>query len=238
MGAPINLAGQKFGRLTVLDLAGKTRYGNYLWRVACDCGTELSVASSHLRDGHSKSCGCSRKAKPKPLRLVPALGRSRDLTGQQVGRLLVLWAAGRKGRGLHWACSCSCGQTTIVHGIMLRGGRTRSCGCYQRELARKRATTHGGSGTPEFSSWSSMFQRCTNPQASGYMYYGGRGITICERWNDFANFLADLGPRPDGTSLDRINNNDGYHPANCRWATPLQQQNNRRPYRKRQKVAA
>jgi hypothetical protein len=139
-----------------------------------------------------------------------------------------------------WNCKCECGSTKIVSANTLKSGRSHSCGCWNSEVARKRAATafrtHGLSGglnrdaSSEYRAWCSMMSRCANPNATGYEYYGGRGIEVCKRWLIPENFLADMGTKPSPThSLDRINNNGNYEPRNCRWATPLEQTQNRRP---------
>lgn len=150
-----------------------------------------------------------------------------DLTGKKFGKWTVMKRAGRSKQGALWECLCECGNINKVRGTYLHNGESKSCGCCRAESARKHGhnTTKGKSKT--YSSWESMIQRCTNPNNKHFNRYGGRGITICESWRDFPNFLADMGERPDGLSLDRINNNRGYSPDNCRWATDSQQNNNR-----------
>jgi len=125
---------------------------------------------------------------------------------------------------------CMCGTTRRVRAEKLHDGRSRSCGCLARELNAARMTKHGWSRTPEYRTWQDMIQRCTNPQAERYADYGARGITVCQRWlSSFENFLADMGGRPAGLSLDRIEVNGHYDPSNCRWATRSEQNANRRP---------
>jgi len=115
-------------------------------------------------------------------------------------------------------------------GQNLRTGSAKSCGCLMRESRARRARTHGMVGTPIYYVWDAMIQRCTNPKHPSWANYGGRGITVCERWLKFENFLAGVGKRPrEGLSIDRKNNDGHYEPGNVRWATRTEQNNNRRP---------
>lgn len=152
-----------------------------------------------------------------------------DLTGEVFGRLIVLSYVDRVNRNKRWLCQCSCERLVIVYGSNLKCGTTKSCGCLRRELAIKRATIHGGYRTPTYSSWHSMKNRCYNKKSLDYPHYGGRGIRICRRWFfHFKNFLEDMGERPTGTSIDRIDVNGHYTPDNCKWSTPSEQNSNKR----------
>lgn len=146
------------------------------------------------------------------------------MTGQAFGRLTVIERSGSfgcgKGRGQAiWRCSCECGGEVSVRRDHLVSGNTRSCGCLM----------HGISNTAEYQSWAHMRRRCGNPRNNSFHNYGGRGITVCERWQVFENFLADMGARPSALhSIDRIDVNGNYEPGNCRWATAVEQNSNTR----------
>lgn len=153
---------------------------------------------------------------------------ARDITGQTFGRLKVIAPIGRKNGGINWLCFCECGtECEVVLGHLING-RSKSCGCLSRELARDRLITHGMSDTPLYMVWVNMNRRCRDSNATDYEFYGGRGIKVCERWRSFENFYADMGELPKGKTIDRINNDSDYTPENCKWSTHKQQARNRR----------
>ena len=155
--------------------------------------------------------------------------RVKDLTGQRFGRLLVLEYAGKTWYGKSkWRCKCDCGEVKDVDVSSLNRGYTQSCGCLQKEGISKRNSTHQMTYSKAYNSWQCMRSRCQRPNDKEYARYGGRGITVCKRWQTFENFYADMGDPPDGATLDRRDNSKGYCKDNCRWATRQQQANNRR----------
>ena len=159
-----------------------------------------------------------------------------DLSGHVFGKLRVVERSGSSLRGrAQWLCECECGKETTVVGKRLRSGETKSCGCLRVDIAVEHGMnnkTHGQTKSRTWKSWSCMRERCMNPNAHGYSLYGARGIKICSRWDRFESFLVDMGERPDGFTIDRIDTDGNYEPGNCRWASWKQQNNNKRNNRR------
>lgn len=151
-----------------------------------------------------------------------------DISGQRFGRLVVLGREGKRHGQALWRCQCDCGSTKSIVGNTLRRGLAQSCGCLQRERTAVAKTTHGGRNSKLYKQWYSMVERCHCHSSHAFADYGGRGITVCERWHDFSNFRSDMGERPPGMSIERLDNSKGYEPGNCAWATPAQQARNKR----------
>lgn len=144
-----------------------------------------------------------------------------DLTGQRFSRLVVVARAENTATGqARWTVVCDCGEQKIVEARNLRRGRTVSCGCVR--------TIHGECGSKLYRVWSDMIQRCTNQAHKSFPNYGGRGISVCERWFNFVNFKEDMGHAPEGLSIERIDNALGYSPSNCKWETQTAQARNTR----------
>jgi hypothetical protein len=211
----IDMTGKTIGRWTVISESHKSKNGAVHWACVCTCGARRIIATATLKSGKTLSCGCKRDEE-----------RRLNLTGKRFGKWSVVSYSHKNKRGVHyWSCVCDCGVKRSVTVNALSFGSSKSCGCGQLESATK----HGMWGSPTWQSWEAMKKRCLNPSNRGYKDYGGRGITICQEWVDsFEAFLRDMGERPEGKTLDRKNNSEGYSKANCQWSDLKTQQKNRR----------
>lgn len=208
----IDITGNKYGKLTVIEYSGKEK-----WLCQCECGNKTYATGTGLRSGKRVSCGCETKT-----RLI-------DLTGKKIGRLTVLERdRNRTGKGAYWICVCECGNRVSVSGDNL-GKNVNSCGCLRSQNTKSMKSSHGMRYTKLYGVWCSMKSRCHNPNSKSYKNYGGRGIYVCDEWrNSFESFCkwSKENGYKEGLQIDRIDNEKGYYPDNCRWITRKENMNN------------
>ncbi len=217
-----DVTGHVFGRLTALSRATHRRVA---WLCQCACGQQTIVTGDKLSNGHTQSCGCWRREQTSRQRSKP-----KPQAGEVYGRLTVIEFLDHDSRHPRVRCRCACGNITEPHWQSLKKGQTLSCGCFRREITAQVTRTHGQSSAREFWTWAGMIDRCYRAKRKDFSRYGGRGIRVCDRWRySFANFYADMGPRPSPKhSIDRIDTNGHYEPDNVRWATAREQRMNQR----------
>jgi len=209
----IDRSGIRYGMLTAVEIVGRDKYRNVLWKCLCDCG-EIVVADKSKLSGKNPSCGCVSRKQAAP---------REDLTGHVFGRLTVMELADTRGNSgdFLWKCKCQCGEEAYREGGSLRAGLVNSCGCLRKEA---RTTTHGMSKEKVYQVHNKMKVRCDDLNNKSFADYGGRGITYDPKWKNFEGFWEDMGSTyVSGLTIDRIDVNGNYCKENCRWLPKARQ---------------
>lgn len=215
--------GIKYGHLTCVEFSHKEKRKGYFFKFKCDCGQEKICNLSRVRNGYIKSCGCLRIENQRKMVF-------KDLTGQKFNYLTVIEYVGSKNKKSMWLCECECGNQTIVDSSSLKSGNTKACGCHMKD-GWGNNKTHGMSKTRLYRIWQAMISRCYYEKNKYYQNYGGRGISVCDEWrNNFELFMKwSLNNHyANNLTIDRIDNDKGYSPDNCKWVTRFVQMNNTR----------
>lgn len=206
------MIGSRFNKWQVISDEGRDSKSNRIVLCKCDCGTEKIQRLKTITSGDSTQCKKCRMNQHNKII---------NIDGKRFGNSIVVKRVDNKNGNAYYLCRCDCGKEREVIGYRLKMGKSTKC-------PQCRIKTHGMSYTSTFKIWTGILRRCNNKNFKAYKYYGGRGIKVDERWLHFQNFIDDMGIRPEGLSIDRINNDGNYEPSNCRWATATQQSSNRR----------
>lgn len=237
MGKFIDLTGKRFGRLEVIKRSDNVNKETY-WLCRCDCGNEKIINGHSLKTGNTKSCGClgienaRKNCKAKNQSKIS----DSDMIGKRFGKLITLEYIGvDKHRCKLFKCLCDCGKQTVTRKSRLINGGAQSCGCLSSKVWSEMNYKHGyashGQYNRVYAIWSHMIDRCYNKNNPAYERYGARGITVCSEWRENVDLFiewANNNGYSDELSIDRIDNNKGYYPDNCRWVDDITQGNNKR----------
>jgi hypothetical protein len=210
------MIGKKIGKWSVLEEVKVEQKRSAVFRhykCACDCGVIKIVRADGLRNGRSSQCSDCRKKE--------MFIDTDSMIGKKFDEWLVIEALTDKRRIRKVRCICKCGTERVISASVLKLKKNKQC-----HLCN--VTKHGFEGSKTYNTWRCMTARCKSEKNDNYKSYGGRGIKVCDRWSKFEHFLEDMGERPEGLQLDRIDNNGNYEPGNCRWTTPKENSNNRR----------
>ena len=216
-----NVINKKFGKWTIKEFVGRDSKSEQIYICECECGFVKEHALSTLKGEKSTQCKTCRMSE---------FNKREEIIGKTIGFWTVLQKIKDVSRNeWKYKCRCACGTEKEVLGYRLRAGTANKC-------PHCRVKTHGMSYTATFRIWSGLFRRCYNKNFKAYKWYGGRGITVCERWSKFENFLEDMGIRPENLQLDRTNNDGNYEPTNCRWVTSKVNNANRNIIKKKKEI--